>query len=322
MSFFRNSMDAGKCLTSLPIALALVACGGGGIGGGAGIISVPPPPSGGAPPPTGGALPPSGSFTIGAPARPTMGTNPAQPVLASETGPNFSAGPAEGTTFPVLQTVLGWANVGNADDIYPDDGANSAGGTMSVESGHLKLNVPRLVGTIEISGLGNLDWARVGYWDYVEGPWDYDGTNKAVFVFGYETPAGSVPTTGIATYNGRVQGSVFYPAGDGGVEDRLSGNAAFAADFGARTVTGSLTGMTANGAPWNNVAFASTIAGNGFSGTTHVTSAPGGAASLNLSAAGALEGKFFGPGALEAAAVWTLYDGVKAAIGTLSGKRP
>jgi hypothetical protein len=39
-------------------------------------------------------------------------------------------------------------------------------------------------------------------------------------------------------------------------------------------------------------------------------------------ATGTLEGKFFGPSAQEAGAVWTLFDGTKAAIGTLTGKRP
>ena len=80
--------------------------------------------------------------------------------------------------------------------------------------------------------------------------------------------------------------------------------------------------MAAGGAPWNNVAFNSTITGNGFSGTTSVTSSPAGPASLSAGATGTIEGKFFGPAAQEAGAVWTLFDGVKAAIGTLTGKGP
>jgi hypothetical protein len=80
--------------------------------------------------------------------------------------------------------------------------------------------------------------------------------------------------------------------------------------------------MTAAGAPWNNVAFNSTITGSAFSGTTSVTSAPGSAGSLGAGATGTLEGHFFGPTAQEAGAVWTLFDGTKAAIGTLTGKQP
>jgi hypothetical protein len=43
---------------------------------------------------------------------------------------------------------------------------------------------------------------------------------------------------------------------------------------------------------------------------------------LGPNATGTLEGKFFGPAAQEAGAVWTLFDGTRAAIGTLTGKRP
>ena len=37
---------------------------------------------------------------------------------------------------------------------------------------------------------------------------------------------------------------------------------------------------------------------------------------------GTVEGKFFGLRAEEGGAVWTLFDGMKSAIGTLTGKRP
>ena len=138
-----------------------------------------------------------------------------------------------------------------------------------------------------------------------------------------------MPTTGSATYAGVAQGSVFYPSNPAsGVTPSASeevgltgGLASFTANFGSRTVMGSVTGLTAKGAPWNNFSFNSTIAGNAFSGTTLVTNSPTGAPSLTSNATGTLEGRFFGPSAQEAGAVWTLFDGSKAAIGTLSGGR-
>jgi hypothetical protein len=50
--------------------------------------------------------------------------------------------------------------------------------------------------------------------------------------------------------------------------------------------------------------------------------APGGSSTMVGTGTGTIEGKFFGPSAQEAGAVWTLFDGTRAAIGTLSGKRP
>jgi hypothetical protein len=76
------------------------------------------------------------------------------------------------------------------------------------------------------------------------------------------------------------------------------------------------------GDPWNDVAFTSTITSNAFSGITQVTTAPGGQYSMSGSASGTIDGRFFGPAAQEAAAVWTLSDGTKSAIGTIAGERP
>lgn len=212
-------------------------------------------------------------------------------------------------------------------------GGQCRGGTATFEQGALNLNVPAFNQADvrgDRSGYANLDWTRVGYWGTGGGWWDYDDVvgRFGAFVTGYETPAAAVPTTGTATYAGLAEGVVFFPGISPGTSHcacnivTLTGNAAFNANFGTRNVSGSLTGMTAGGAAWNDVAFNSTIAGNAFSGTTSVTSAPGGPASMLANAAGTVEGKFFGPAAQEAGALWTLFDGTNAAVGTITGKRP
>jgi len=306
-------------ISSIALAISVTACGG---GGGGGIAALPPPPV------TVTPKPPPAAFSISAPGRGSTAEG-LSPVVASSGGPNFTTGPAAGTVFPLLQSTM----VYGASSAKSDAAANAAGGTATFEQGALNLNVPAFNQADvrgDRSGYANLDWTRVGYWGTGGGWWDYDDVvgRFGAFVTGYETPAAAVPTTGTATYAGLAEGVVFFPGVSPGTSHcacnivTLTGNAAFNANFGTRNVSGSLTGMTAGGAAWNDVAFNSTIAGNAFSGTTSVTSAPGGPASMLANAAGTVEGKFFGPAAQEAGALWTLFDGTNAAVGTITGKRP
>ena len=245
------------------------------------------------------------------------------PVLATSATPNFRTGPAPGTIFPLLQTVLTL----DSDSIEPATAINAAGGTATLSSGQLTIQVAD--GGFFTPVYSNLDWTSVGYWSD-GGFWDCLPCGRGVFVAGYETPAGAMPTAGSAIYSGVAQGSVFYPSSpgsgatpNGSEEVSLSGGtASFTANFGTRSLAGSVTGLTANGVPWNSFSFSSTIAGNAFSGNTSVTSSPTGVASLAGNATGTLEGRFFGPSAQEASAVWTLFDGTRAAIGTLIAKSP
>ena len=293
------------------VALALAACGG---GGGSFVESTPTPPP--APPP------PPPPVAISAPARATVGPGVA-PVVAVSGGPNFTAGAAIGTTFPLLQTTVAI----DASGIKPDVAVNTAGGTATITAGGLAIGISGMQAA-SYSVDPNLDWTRVGEWAFDESPWDYGGfpSQRGAFVTGYETPAGAMPTAGSATFQGSARGTMFSPASaSNGLpcpcsEVSLGGTASFTADFGARTLDGTLTGMSVGGtAPWNDVAFTSAIMGSSFSGTTSVTTAPTGAMGLN--ATGTLDGSFFGPSAQEAGAAWTLFDGTNAAIGTISGRR-
>lgn len=339
VSIRRRPLKLAGIVAASMICLGLGACGGGG-GGGSGVTSTPPPPPAPPPPPP----PPGTPGIITAPAAGTVAAG-MSPVVASQGGPNFTSGTASGTVFPLLQTTL----VIDSGGIDADPEANAAGGTATVQGSELSVNLLHthaglagthgFAGDVQAWGDPNLDWTRAGYWS-TGGVWDYHEsplTHRGVFVTGYETSAGAMPTTGTATYSGSAQGSVFYPATDssGAIacncgEVLIGGKASFTADFGARTLAGSLTEMWAGGDPWfddpdggswNDVAFSSTIAGNGFSGTASVTSAPGGLYSLGAGATGTVEGRFFGPAAQEAGAVWTLFDGTKSAIGTLTVKR-
>lgn len=329
--------NAVKWMAASMAVLALSACGGGG--GGVSSIPAPPSPPSPAPPPPPPPPPsaPTPPATISAPAAGSTTTaTTLPPVLASSGGANFTTAPPTYQTFPLLQTTL----VLDRASIKPDSVVNAAGGGATSAGGSFAITIGVYSGAPVSSGYSNLDWTRVGYWS-TGGAWDYweaDVVHRGVFVTGFETPVSAMPALGSATYSGVASGSVFYPVAIGsGValcncdEVSVRGAASFTADFGTRSITGSLTEMWAGGdpwtdgavgAPWNSVSFTSAIAGNRFSGTSRVSTAPGGDLSLAAGATGTIDGKFFGPAAQEAGAVWTLFDGTKAAIGTLTGKRP
>ena len=297
------------------LALALAACGG---GTDTVLRSTPTPPV--APPP------PPPALTISAPAKASVGPG-VVPVMATGEDPNFTTGPTIGTTFPLLQTVL----LLDDSTIRPDPGIYETGGVAVAEPGDLSINTNNLVdvtSTVDSS----LDWTRAGWWEarIEPGPWDYGGPvdYRGAFVAGYETPAADMPTTGTATYNGTAYGHMYVPLTSKDAlpcmcqEVPVQGDALFTANFGTRVLSGELTNMYRvwwDEGAWNNVTFTSTITGNSFTGTTSVTTAPTNAMGLN--ATGTLEGRFFGPSAEEAGAVWTLFDGTNAATGTLSGRR-
>jgi hypothetical protein len=307
--------QVGNLTAAVAMVLALAACGGGG-GGGGFVGSTPPPPT---PPP------PAPTLSVSAPARATVGAG-LTPVLANSATPNFTTGPAAGTEFPLLQTTV----VLDPTSIAPDTAVNAAGGTVTAQPGALTLSID---GHDVALARQSLDWTLAGPWstDIPEGPWDYGGdlSKRGAFVAGYETPANAMPTTGSATYTGFADGRMYVPLSFTDAlpcrcqEVPVQGDALLEADFGARTVRGELTNMVRiwwDESAWNHVTFTSTIAGNGFNGTTRVTA--GAELGMAGNATGTIDGKFFGTAAQEAGAVWTLFDGTNAAIGTLTGKRP
>lgn len=319
------SENCSKCAAASIIVLALAGCGGGG-GGNISFIPAPPIQS---PPPPAPPPPPAGMATISAPARASTAAD-LLPALASAGGPNFTT-PLAGQRLPLLQTTL----VLDDTSIKPDATLNSRGGILMPFPGSISIDIGVFSGPPTTSGYSDLDWTRVGYWS-TGGVWDYweDAVrHRGVFVAGYETPGSAMPATGSATYSGKASGSVFYPSAQGSSaascncgEAYVSGNASLIANFGTRALAGSLTGMMTQQEggmiPWNDVAFSGTITANRFSGDSRVTTSPNGYASLGPAATGTLEGRFYGPNAQEAGGVWTLFDGVNSAIGTLAGKRP
>jgi hypothetical protein len=276
-------------------------------------------------------------------------TTPAQGYeLASTTSSSFN--PAAGTVFALTQSV-GQIALGANNAIIsagPDAATQTAGATLTASSasaGAFELKVPNLgidavvkpngsatwlpggshvsLATVTNGSGGDLlDYALLGAWSVSAPSSPGAATNFGGFIAGYQTPPAGMPTTGTATYSAtnNVLGAVVAPSsGGGGTVASLTGNASITANFATGAVTGSLTNMTASyesvSTAWNSVSLTATIAGNTFSGATAATSAPATTYALAAGATGAVKGGFYGPTANEAAAVWTLSDGTKAAVG-------
>lgn len=244
--------------------------------------------------------------------------------------------PAANTSFPLLQSVMKFdrnTGVGEADIA-----TNDAGVTVRVDSNGNLLMTAKSLGITDLlleaqTGNDAYSWTRTGAWVTPATAASGGISRASPFVTGYETAFSSIPASGSAVYNGTTEGIAYFVTENNGRSGALSGKASFTADFQARTVQGSMTDMqltvrdAANArdvtTPWNNVAFNADIltTRNGFSGTTSVSNAPGGTGTLPSGATGTIEGRFYGPAAQEAGAVWTLHSGNTAAVGTIKGKQ-
>jgi hypothetical protein len=288
---------------------------------------------------------------VAAPAAGVWGT--ATPQIATPGGPTISGSagpyPSPNTSFPVLATGLQFAGGGGVSPISAGKDATATVTQSAVYDPCVGIGVTSLqlaipsanVNTTIYVGLGGntadangnpdpLNYIALGNWTVrSSGP----GGPFFFYLFGYETPISAVPTSGQASFSGRVSGDVFAPIDGHVMQAGLSGNANVTADFASGNVTGALTGLqyheggTSNGGlvqgPWNDVSLTAAIASgsNRFSGTTTATSAPSTPFSLSGSAAGHIDGAFFGPSAQAVGAVWTLSDGAAAAIGTIAARR-
>jgi hypothetical protein len=151
------------------------------------------------------------------------------------------------------------------------------------------------------------------------------------FLFGYETPAASMPSTGQATFSGYADANIIGPVSIGGLlhifSNRASGKAELTADFASGKIIGGLSHMqyfeNSSFVPWNDVSVNGNIlrGTNKFSGSTGVTSTPGTTFSVKASAVGNIDGAFYGPNAQNLGAVWTLSDGTTSVIGGVAAGR-
>ncbi len=129
----------------------------------------------------------------------------------------------------------------------------------------------------------------------------------------------STPTSGTATFTGGATGYISQPGGAGGngAMATFYGAASLTANFGAGTIAGSVTGITAYGTgsanntatgSVNDITLTGRIDGVAYSGTAAAAATAGSAYNLS-GATGKLNGAFYGPGAAETAGVFSLSGG-------------
>jgi hypothetical protein len=343
---------------ALFVSIAIAACASSGSGGGTTVLPPPAPQTQTQPQPPSG--PQAGLYydtglkgTIGVPAPASSGPAPAPAQLATSSSPKFlvpnfsGSGPTfpSNVTFPALSTSLEFTSTGLAP-VTPNQGATVTVVSMSGFSRTLQLVVPSVNVNTTIfqdnadlnpdEGVTvNLNYVALGTWGTGASerrPWLAPAWQKDVtqFAFGYETPAAAMPTGGTATFIGSAYANVF--TSDATISAAIVlGGASFAVDFSTGNISGAFSnwqqsgssGLTPSFLPWNSVSINASIAAgtSHFSGNTAVTSNPGTKFSLSSSATGHIVGGFYGPGAEEIGAVWSLSDGTSSALGGVMGAR-
>jgi hypothetical protein len=134
-------------------------------------------------------------------------------------------------------------------------------------------------------------------------------------VFGLNTSATAMPTTGTASYSGVVYGRGSDPAVSSG-DVSVGGTGTVNANFGAGTLTASLN---INVTPVNGGATQS-LGSFGYSGTISGSSFNANAYAITPNAAGYINGGFFGPIANEFGGVFTLDTNLNSSqAGNLAG---
>jgi hypothetical protein len=170
----------------------------------------------------------------------------------------------------------------------------------------------------------NLDYTRFGYWFTTDG---VDGVfNLSAWSIGFVTPTSQIPITGSATYAGKATG--LYNIG-GDFDSAIKGDVSLSANFGTSTLSGSITNITAKSlysalsGPVNDIGFTATIdrTNDLFAGTTSVTSQVSGTYAFGPTAAGLINGRFYGPNAAEVGAVFNVTEGGQRLVGSFGAKQ-
>ena len=278
---------------------------------------------------------------INGPDRAGVGSNTTPPPTATAGGPSLSGTPA-GTAFPLTQSVLGINPLSKAIGI-----STSSGATLTTRTGGYQLQVPDLGiditlpgngssqpvtnGTISLA-LGASDFVFGGVWGFAASdPQSSTGSRYAPFVSGYRTAERDVPYLGTATYSATdgLAGTVFVRDGSNVATGVLEGDVSLVADFFNEKISGSFTNIEATNVQsgqvsnWNNVSINADLnynhTRNWVVGTAAASSAPNTQFALDGTASGSFAGYFYGPGADELGAVWSIENGAFSADGAATG---
>ncbi len=210
----------------------------------------------------------------------------------------------------------------NFTQTFPKSGISTADTTSSYRTYQVTRSdntIDELVLLIPGKSTQNLSYVTFGVWNSSAA--SNRNVNIGTFVFGVQTPAGDMPTTGGATYTGITAGSL-------NISNNLfnvAGDMSMGVNFGTGAVTGTFSNMARenlqNGdiSAWRDF----TTTGNIASGTNTFA---GTAASNDAALSGTFNGAFFGPvsggSPAEIGGGWALSGpGGETAVGGFVGKR-
>lgn len=180
----------------------------------------------------------------------------------------------------------------------------------------------------DFGGTG-LDYTTYGIWEYNT----YDGmgtlltTRATAATFGFPTEVKNMPTTGMATYNGRMDGRYSDSLAPNQV---VNGNLSMTADFQTTNVSVNMTGVTLDGLSFRDLSGTGNITNNtfvdkknkpigGFIGT--ITTDPIQPGQIGPDMNGSLQGSFYGPTANEVGGVFEMEGGSAVMNGAFVGSQ-
>lgn len=282
------------------------------------------------------------------PTNPTQPTNPTNPT--TPTDPTTPTNPTNPPGTPPLATPATFGDLTTGQSLNTQtqvvtftDPLRQSGELSTASSGTLQgggnthtLTVPSAYGssayTISQSGgfnasdtasnssiTGNyasntgLTYSSYGVWATTDN--DISGALRSAGVFATGVPIGTgtaaMPTSGSASYSGKTSGFISMNSGE---RFKLAGDVSLSANFGANSISGSMTGMTAtplaNGTlnasasaiNTNNINLSGgVITGANFAGQAVSAEHHSGVGFHIGGSAGLFSGSFYGPGAAEAA---------------------
>jgi len=282
-------------------------------------------------------------------ARATYGANTTAQTMAGPGDITFSPGSPQSLSidyipwgaYPLLQSAMKLT----PESVTADTSTNSGGATISVvdaDARLIRLTIPSLdidvtfmnptIDTplsegrkLEMWLYSGLDYHGTTFWEVTDPALDTRYISH--FVIGRRTPAGDMPTSGGAEFEGNLFGHVFTP----GERTSVRGSASLNVSFGTGAINGTVNNTSVGvitepclcNLPWNNISVSGSITpgASEFSGTTAVTSSPANPYTLGSGATGFIDGAFYGPKANELGAVWSLQDGLSTAVGTIDTRR-
>jgi hypothetical protein len=256
---------------------------------------------------------------------------------ASTLGPDvgkvdiFPGGPIDGVTVELPSSFQSALSTPRIAHFETSERVDPLGGTFdtfvqgSVASG--SLSTFTLLNT-DFGGSG-LDYTTYGIWEY--NTYDNSGalltTRATAVAFGFATVAKDMPNTGMATYNGRMDGSFSDTLAP---NQAVNGAVSLVADFQTTDISVNFTGVTVGGQAFRDLSGTGSITNNtfvdtknrfigGFNGTLATDPIQPGQIGPDMH--GSLQGNFYGPSANEIGGVFEMEGGSAVMNGAFVGSQ-